>query len=333
MLTAEQLDAKQEVITRLQDQPFVTLGGYAGTGKTTLIKSLVETLPGAKVMAFTGKAAHVLRKKGVNASTIHSAIYDLIRDEEGKPVLDENRNLQWIRNENFDAKYIIIDEASMVPEKIFEDIGEYGIPTIFVGDHGQLPPVGDAFNLMVEPDITLETIHRNAGEIARFANFLREDNNPTDWVSEGSVHITDFPTLSSDQVICGFNKTRKEINLGITRTTEFKPGHKVIVLNNDSRYNVFNGMQGIVDSVEKYKLTFTCDDKQYSIPFSRKYPESKSPHSVSIGHAYCITCHKAQGDEWDSVTVIEEQCDFWEAARWNYTAASRARKTLYWNQP
>jgi hypothetical protein len=47
-------------------------------------------------------------------------------------------------------------------------------------------------------------------------------------------------------------------------------------------------------------------------------------------YAYAITCHKAQGDEWDNVMVYEQKCDKWEHKRWAYTAASRAKRGLVW---
>src|SRR5262245_56600205 len=73
-LTVEQQDA----VDYLLDLTAMvrTLGGYAGSGKTTVIKTLRRALPDWGVAAFTGKAAHVLRQKGIkDASTIHSAIY------------------------------------------------------------------------------------------------------------------------------------------------------------------------------------------------------------------------------------------------------------------
>src|SRR5476651_1962552 len=52
-----------------------TLGGLAGTGKSTIVSYLARCLPGAVVACPTGKAAHVLQSKGVDAGTIHSLIY------------------------------------------------------------------------------------------------------------------------------------------------------------------------------------------------------------------------------------------------------------------
>jgi ATP-dependent exoDNAse (exonuclease V) alpha subunit len=47
-------------------------------------------------------------------------------------------------------------------------------------------------------------------------------------------------------------------------------------------------------------------------------------------YAHCITAHKSQGDEFDSVLVIEQKCKNWEHKRWAYTAASRAKTKLKW---
>lgn len=336
-LTPEQLTAYKESVNLLSSCPYATLGGYAGTGKTTLISHVIHNHPGAKVCAYTGKASDVLRRKGVEAQTIHSLMYELMKDEDGKPILSPLSQLQWEKKPTLDASLIIVDEASMVPEWIHEDLMSYGIPLLYVGDHGQLPPVGDDFNLMEDPDIKLETVHRNAGEIEQFANFLREYNNPEDWITtEGKVHIGDFHNSSVDQVICGFNKTRHAINKEIREkkghSSPFQKGEKIIVLQNDRKIKVFNGMIGEVISLDKYNLTFSSHSNTYTVPIYLSSPEKKSNMAtIPVGYAYCITCHKAQGDEYDILGVIEEQCDYWEPERWNYTAASRAKKALYWS--
>ena len=90
------------------------------------------------------------------------------------------------------------------------DLLTFGLPIIAVGDHGQLEPITDEkeevvlrskdgkrervppFNLMANPDITLETIHRNAGEIAWFAEHVRKGRDPLDWIRD--------PRCSGDKV-------------------------------------------------------------------------------------------------------------------------------------
>jgi hypothetical protein len=71
-LTAEQATAVNGILGGLGSEQVQTLGGYAGTGKTTCLKALAAALPEFAVCAFTGKAAAVIRKRGADASTIHS---------------------------------------------------------------------------------------------------------------------------------------------------------------------------------------------------------------------------------------------------------------------
>ena len=78
-LSAEQQEAVEQLLSF--PNTIQTLGGYAGTGKSTVVKQLKQQLPNFAVCAFTGKAAHVLRRKGVAAKTIHSLIYTP-KDEE-----------------------------------------------------------------------------------------------------------------------------------------------------------------------------------------------------------------------------------------------------------
>lgn len=65
------------------------LFGYAGTGKTTIARHILAQLGCRFVSAtYTGKAASVLKRKGVNASTIHSLIYNVVHpDEDRKSVV------------------------------------------------------------------------------------------------------------------------------------------------------------------------------------------------------------------------------------------------------
>src|SRR5262249_23627577 len=148
-----------------------TLGGFAGTGKTTLIRTLSKARPMFACAAYTGKAANVMKKKGLlGASTIHSLIYRPWKDEEGNTVWSLGGKYELEGCEGF-----IIDEASMVSSEIDNDLRSFGLPIIYVGDHGQLEPIGGTkFNPMANPMYKLEEVHRNAGEIAHFAAHIRK---------------------------------------------------------------------------------------------------------------------------------------------------------------
>lgn len=343
-LTKEQHNVIKNLIKGIKNKKKVqSLGGYAGTGKSLVVKHLKESLPNFKVCAYTGKAVDVLKRKGIEASTIHSLIYE--------PVADEYGNVEFLLKRFLDADGIIIDEASMVGKEIFKDLQYFKIPLICVGDHGQLPPVsGGNFNLMEKPEYKLETVHRNAGDIAHFAEHIRNGLDPFDFSKSPQiefVHNMNDDILSNvDQVICAYNITRVGINKKIRQKLKMKDlinvGEKVMCLRNSKRSGIFNGMQGIVLDYRFTKgrlyIDFESNGFCYAnleidpTAFNKEKPEfdhdPDSPHPFE--YAYCITCHKSQGDEWDDICVIEQKCVNWDHIRWAYTAASRARNKVYW---
>ena len=337
-LTTEQKRARDGIVRDYYaGNKTITLGGLAGTGKTTLIRELVDLFPTHAVMAFTGKASSVLRNKGIEAATIHSTIYLPPNEEDSRFRL----------RPYVDVSGFIVDEASMVSDTIYRDILSFGKSCIFVGDHGQLEPVGSSFNLMANPQYRLETIHRNSGDIARFAMHLREGNDAGSFVCEdGTVEFIEeaSPHLMAevDQVICAFNKSRTKANAAVRDLRSYysvvHKGEKVICLRNNRKHGLFNGQQGIVTKANQTKLTVDSDGMVYAgIPYiptvfgGGKLPEyNAKDHRALFDHAYCITAHKAQGGEFDEVLVLEERSPLWSHARWAYTAASRARKKLIW---
>ncbi len=246
-----------------------TLGGYAGTGKTRLLTFLAAHLPGYSVCSFTGKVAALLRKKGIpRARTIHSTIYD-------REVSPEGRVTWRKKHKRAVGNGFIVDEASMVSKPMLEDMLSFGVPIIAIGDHGQLPPVGEDAGLMKEPMAVLEKIHRNAGPIARFAEFLRQGGEARDWTPrEGKGvyvmvgrQVPDTSLRNADQILCAFNKTRVKLNRHV-RDLRFlagdmprRPGELFTVADNAPRVgdrviclmnsgSLFNGQQGVVRDVE-----------------------------------------------------------------------------------
>ena len=134
-----------------KEHPTYILRGYAGTGKTTLVKALVKTLPmiGMKyvLMAPTGRAAKVLSSyTGQNASTIHRRIY------QAKTFPDGSIRITRAENKAKNALFIV-DEASMIGEQrefggssLLDDLLSYvfsgeNCRLLLIGDTAQLPPV------------------------------------------------------------------------------------------------------------------------------------------------------------------------------------------------
>ena len=126
------------------------VGGFAGTGKTTIVSHLVNTWSRVAVAALCGKAAHVLRQKGAEAKTIHSLIYS---------PYELNGKIHFRRKTKVDASIFVIDEASMIDHLLLQDLLWFGIPVLFIGDHGQLEPIGTNPNLMKEPKVKLVNFH------------------------------------------------------------------------------------------------------------------------------------------------------------------------------
>ena len=122
--TKEQEKIVQEVsgfVTSLSTRNIFLLKGYAGTGKTSLISSLVNSLSyvGKKsfLLAPTGRAAKVLSKYSKkSASTIHRKIYWINSNKSGNTYikLKENTHSNTI---------FIVDEASMIPESSDKGFG------------------------------------------------------------------------------------------------------------------------------------------------------------------------------------------------------------------
>ena len=135
-----------------KENPTYILRGYAGTGKTSLVKTLVRTLPSIGMryvlMAPTGRAAKVLSGyTRQNASTIHRRIYQAATFPDG--------SIRITRVENkYKDTLFIVDEASMIGEQkefggasLLDDLLGYVFSgercrLLLIGDTAQLPPVG-----------------------------------------------------------------------------------------------------------------------------------------------------------------------------------------------
>lgn len=152
------------------DASVFILRGYAGTGKTTMVKVIADYIKQSRqlaMMAPTGRAARVLAMKtGHKAVTIHKAIYAKahIEPKKVKDVAESEYKFVFPINESENGGNIvaIVDEASMVcsrkiehelfifgTDNLMEDLltfvrPNFGGKVIFVGDPAQLPPVGES---------------------------------------------------------------------------------------------------------------------------------------------------------------------------------------------
>lgn len=409
-LTQDQENAKNliaEWFFNTDDSVFV-LSGYAGTGKTFLIDYLAREvlhLECGREVAFvspTGKAAANLVRNGTLAGTVHSLIY--MRDgdefdvnEDGEIV--ETKELHFIKREKIDGniRLIIVDEASMINETVLTDLLSFGVKCLFCGDSAQLPPVNGVCPLMENPHYTMKEIVRQAQDnpIIQVATMARRGlripyGNYGDKVCvipKGSLRGEERKRLflKADQILCGRNKTRAELNAEIRAYHGIEEdcilpveGEKLICTLNDwekeldaeGKFHLVNGVIGTAHNVREcfdelavmdFEPDFTAESVR--VPFDtgiftqgayrhfygeravtladgtvaheanftmlRKLKAVSDEPICRFEFAYAITCHKAQGSEFDFVIVFDESWAFGEERdRWLYTALTRAKDKL-----
>ena len=186
-LTGEQRAVLSSLAKFISSQTNVfILRGYAGTGKTTLLKAFLAHLETKQekrpvmLMAPTGRAAKILRDKTGKGSTIHKGIYtkkeqiiNYKRDDNFELSIDTespSNKIIFEINQHFHGRrpIVIIDESSMISSKtsvderfqfgtdnLLDDIISFadlqsGGQIIFIGDGAQLPPVGDSHSAALD---------------------------------------------------------------------------------------------------------------------------------------------------------------------------------------
>lgn len=224
---------------------YTVISGYAGTGKSTLVKFIVAALPNINpdedviYTSFTGKATQVLQRKGnKNVSTLHKLLFESIPKPDGtffrKPV------------EFIPYKIVIVDECSMVPKELLQRLIKYNVHIICLGDPGQLPPINknEDNHLLDHPHIFLDEIMRQEAEseIINLTMDIRAGKPLTRYQGKevqvlNKDELTTGMLLWADQIICAKNETRIALNnqmrdlLG--RNGGPQDGDKVICLKNN----------------------------------------------------------------------------------------------------
>lgn len=265
--------AKEWWLNESDKRPFI-LEGCAGSGKTTIVKFLVEeiNLEDNKICfcTFTGKAASQLQRKGNNASTIHKLIYIPYEDVKTKEIKFRLKNKEEF---NYEIELIIVDEYAMVDDKLMTDLESFGVPIILIGDPYQLPPIGTP-NKYISlknnlKDIILTKPMRQAldSPIIYLANKARNKER-IDYGEYGnctvsprnSIDVEEF--MKADQIIAGKNDTVKRLNRfyrikkGINSILP-KKGEKLMCLKNNwgiecsegsITTSVINGLTGILET-------------------------------------------------------------------------------------
>lgn len=370
--------------------PWFYLAGFAGTGKTTLAKYLASGVSNAVFAAYTGKAAQVLRSKGcTDASTIHKLIYrpnknkhDLlnqatrnldiaVRDDDVLAARSARDAIDTVLVEDYAADLndadrpsfsllpkvflqhvglIVLDEVSMVNERMGQDLLQFGVPLLVLGDPGQLQPIeGGGYFTNRKPDIQLSQIHRQAqgNPILDLATLARcgQELTPGTYGSSSVLEprgLTTDRIMAADIVLAGKNVERRRINELVRKNLGRKHGYpvkgdRVICLTNMAQQGLFNGT--MLEVVRDAEPDPACDLNivmtalnldtgnhmwlrasteafiQYVDPDyrdGRTYWERVNTQTIGLDYAYCLTTHKAQGSQWDNVLVADDGFGRWK---------------------
>ena len=387
LLTNKQEEALKIAVSRYKDRmPWTCIAGYAGSGKTTLIKFIIAALDldpeDVAYVTYTGKAASVLRQKGCpNAVTAHKLLYNTKLMSNGQYFHTPKNKL------DHEFKLIVVDEVSMLPKTLWELLLKHKIHILACGDPFQIPPIyqEEDNKVLDNPHIFLDEIVRQAKEsdIIRISMDIREGKILKPYLGEdariySSAEVNSSMYLWADEIIVGTNKLRQEINNGIRSMLNYdkfpQEGDKIICLKNSWNYvsefgeeALVNGTIGYLQDANPLKKIYrmgginskeiefllvdieTDNDNFISIPvdltalttgkksftsqeefYIYKDKRNSFPPPIEFNYGYAITCHRAQGSQWDKVLVQEERFPFdkEEHARWLYTAVTRAAQKL-----
>lgn len=289
-------------IEKRKDKQVFVLSGYAGTGKSYLMGVIDKFLrehyrndTAVQACAYTGKASTVLAEKNMNSTTLHHLLYIPMTKE-----VNGIKKVIWKRRGNLDpsTKLIIVDESSMMPSKLFEDLKLLKLPILVVGDGFQLPSIDVGTNLLDNPDYTLTEITRQAldNSIIRLSMLVRDGGeipygdygDNVQVISKRGLYSSDYIEIMKnyDQLLVGTNRSRLYYNtlyrqhlLAEHYDNNQLPciGEKVIVTQNNwdfeiddqGEYSLFNGLVGIVEDIESTNMT-EIDKMKLKINFGKK---------------------------------------------------------------
>lgn len=266
-LTQKQKEGLEIALDRfLQGEKYTIISGYAGTGKSTLVKHLIDALPGIDpeqdvvYTSFTGKATQVLAKKGnKNTSTLHKLLFKSVPMPDG--------TFKRIPVTHIPYKVVVVDEISMAPKSLVSKLMNYHVYVIGLGDPFQLPPVekNEDNHLLDNPHVFLDEIMRQAAEseIIQLTMKIR-NGEPIPYMKGKEVQVIKMDELNTgmlfwaDQVLVATNAMRTRINdemrqiLG--RGDKPEDGDKVICCRNywdllaDNASPLINGTIGTIQN-------------------------------------------------------------------------------------
>lgn len=213
-------DEQRNVILSGINHGVMVLNGGGGTGKTSTVKGIIDSLGTENYMtaALSGKAVRVLSQRNIKASTIHRML--------------AYKRHEFEFNEMFPLSYeaVVVDEASMIDIGLFLSVLRAipdGCKLIIVGDSGQLPAIGsgdvlrDLLQTKEFPVYELTKIHRQAAKsgILSLANSVRSGKQITPYDSQSKTVHGEL----KDQVVISYADNNNLVSDIIKICKNYKP--------------------------------------------------------------------------------------------------------------
>ena len=352
-------DQQTAILTALQ-YPVSVITGGPGTGKTTIIRGMLflyqkihRHLNDVALLAPTGRAAkRITESTNIEARTIHSFLgYDFSGHYEFGPTNKRQ------------VKFVLVDEASMVDTLLLARL-LLALPdecqVVLIGDVNQLESVApgqvlyDILQTNVAKNVYLEKVYRHDNsflfDVAYAMNQGQYD--PSLFVGDVQLIACDTASVSShiqrvtneliasgvrmDDIqllapmykgVVGIDALNVDLQQvfnpsGAALTfmgQQFRQGDKVLQLVNQPIDGVMNGEVGRVIEV----------GKEVKVDFDGVIVSYSRSDLMQLKHAYCMSIHKSQGNEYDVVIIaLSMSYKAMLQRKLLYTAATRAKKQL-----
>ena len=273
---------------------------------------------------------------------MHAAFYKYVKSIEREGKAPEPQFRPAHAPGSLKGQVLLLDEVSLIDHKMAAEILATGVTVVAVGDPGQLPPVsGNPF--FTQASFTLQQIHRQALEspILRQAHAVRTSGCYT---SDGdAVRVAETLTVAdlrnADVVLVWRRATRSRMNTLCRRARGISAplplhGEPLVCLRNLPKYGLYNGAiypasRDLQDTDVKVGISTDAGDVEvyadFHLPGAEDNPLDLPPGGwkTAFAFGYALTVHKAQGSEFASVLIIDEN-GWQDRLAWLYTAITRA---------
>lgn len=252
----------------------------------------------------------------------------------------------------------VIDECSMVDDRLGQDLVGFGARVLVLGDPAQLPPVaaGAGYFTNAKPDVLLTEIHRQAldspiismADTIRHGGALKLGDYGHGCAVVAANDLTAEDWMAADQILVGKNDTRKAFNRRVRALKGYEgflpqPGEKLVCLRNNHEAGLLNGsLWEVVKSEDRPEgstfllkvkslddagtLITTFAHKAHFLGIELDPYERRDADEFDFG--YALTVHKSQGSQWDSVILYDEWQNRNSKAQWQYTGVTRAAERI-----